>query len=154
MRTINKRSLIIVILRISIGFIFLYSGIDKLLNDFSSEGYLAYATSGPFKDFFSEMAGNSIIDFLVVYGQIGIGLSLLLGVLTRFGSICGVIMMVLFYISALPAEHGPIDDHIIYALVFIQLGIFGAGRYLGVDKYIGNSDFVKNHFKYFRFILG
>lgn len=144
----------IFIMRLSLGALFLYSGVTKLLGGFSAEGYLLNAVSGPFEDFFASLAGFALVDLLVVYGQIGIGLSLVLGVFLRLGSVVGIIMMLLFYISSLPSEHGLIDEHIIYSIAFLILGASGAGRYLGIDKYLERVKLVKEKFKVFRYILG
>jgi thiosulfate dehydrogenase [quinone] large subunit len=45
----------------------------------------------------------------------------------KWGSIAGFLMVVLMYLAVLPPENNPVlDDHIIYALVF--LGIFSFYR--------------------------
>lgn len=135
----------ILALRIILGALFLYAGLDKLLNDFSATGYLLYATSGPFKDIYENLTDSVVVDNLVIWGEILIGGSLLLGVFVRFASLMGAIMMGLFYLSVLPPEHGYITEHIIYIVAFYILGAFSAGKIFGVDKYLTKTQFVKNH---------
>lgn len=132
-------SSVLVLLRLSIGWMFLYAGVDHLLTEISTgkmatTGYLLYATKGPFQEFFSSLSGNTIVNGFVVWGLILVGLALILGVLVRFSSVMGSVMAILFYLSAFPPEHNPfMDDHIISVLVFAALAIFGAGRILGLD---------------------
>lgn len=150
----EHRKITLLLLRITLGALFLYSGLDKLLGDFTSSGYLLNVSTGIFSEFFSQLAGSALIDFLVVWGEILIGLSLILGVFLRFACSMGILMMSFYYISVLPPEHGFITQHIIYILVFTVLASYGAGRYLGIDKYLEKLDFFSKRHKLFRFLLG
>lgn len=149
----KRLKITIFILRISLGALFLYAGIDKLLNDFSATGYLLTATKGPFQDLFILLANNSFVNFLVVWGEIGIGLSLIFGILLRFGSACGITMLMLYYFSSFPPEHGPISEHIIYSITFVILSLAGSGRCLGIDKYLETVNFIKKY-KIWNYLLG
>ncbi len=122
------------LLRIAIGFIFLWAFFDKLLGlgfatasvkswllgNSPTLGYLKGATYGPFAEFFQGLAGNPIVDFLFMLGLLGVGTAFVLGIALRFAAFAGVIMMILMYLSAFPPKNNPlIDDHIIYALVLL-----------------------------------
>lgn len=121
-------------LRISFGWLLLYSGTLKLLQGFSAAGYLSHL-EGPFANIFSFMAGNVLVDNLVIWGEILIGACLILGVLVRFSAFWGVVMMLLFYFSGYPYEHSFIvNEHIIYALVLFYLMVSNPGHFLGLDK--------------------
>jgi thiosulfate dehydrogenase (quinone) large subunit len=124
------------VLRIVMAFIFLWAFFDKTfglgfatpaerawINGGSpTNGFLTNAVQGPFADFFGSLAGIAAVDWLFMLGLLGIGLSLLLNKWIRFGSIAGIVMMLLMYLAVLPPENHPlIDDHIVYALV---LGLF------------------------------
>lgn len=116
------------LLRLSLGFIFIGAGFDKLITDFTAKGFLINATSGPLKDLFVRLGENetalTVIDPLVVWGQILIGFSLILGLFT-------------FYLAQLWPEFNPfLDEHIVYILVMALLGALGAGRILGLDALI------------------
>lgn len=143
----------LVVLRLLMGILMLWSGMQKLLEGFSAAGYLLNATSGPFADLFQALAGSPVVDFLVVFGELGIGIALIFGVATRLGAVSGAIMMLFFYLSSLPPEHGPINEHIIYITVFLVLGLFGVGRYLGIDRILEKYSFVQKNYKYFRYVL-
>ena len=129
------------LLRLSMGWIFIWSGFDKLITDWSAGGFLVNATQGPLKDLFVRMGESqtalNIVDPLVVWGQILIGLSLILGIFTRFGLLMAATQVFLFYLAQLwPANNPFMDDHIIYMGVFALLGALGAGRILGLDALI------------------
>ena len=64
----------------------------------------------------------------------GIGILLILGVMTRLAAIAGIVWMVLFYTaSAIWPENNPfLDDHIVYVIVLAGIAYVGAGRYLGL----------------------
>jgi thiosulfate dehydrogenase [quinone] large subunit len=136
------------ILRLAMGWIFIWSGFDKLITNFSATGFLVNGTSGPLKDTFVRMGESqtaiNVIDPLVIWGQILIGFSLVLGIFTRFGLLMASLMVFMFYLAQLwPANNPFLDDHIIYMAVFALLGALGAGRILGLDAVIEKIDLVK-----------
>lgn len=148
----KKQKTIILILRLALGFLFLYAGLTKMTEGFSAAGYLNNATNGPLADLFTNLAGNKIVDLLVIWGETLIGAALLMGIFLRFACAMGILQMTLFYLSSMPPEHGPINDQFIYALVFLTLAVFTAGRYYGLDAYLEKSKFFKH--KVFKYLLG
>lgn len=135
-------------LRLMMGFAFLYAGLDKLLaGGFSAHGYLANAVpanGGPFVDQFLWMAGNStmmaVVDVAVPFGQVAIGLGLLVGAFVRLAAFFGALMMAMFYVANWDIAHGFINGDFAYMLVFLAVAAFGAGRILGLDTYIENYE--------------
>lgn len=124
---------IISLIRICLGFIFLWAFADKLfglgfattsakawINGGSPTfGFLSFATKGPFASFFQTLAGSNIVDVLFMAGLLFVGLTMLFNRFVKLGSIAGLLMMVFMYLAVLPPENNPvIDDHIIYALIF------------------------------------
>lgn len=152
MTNIQKKSLLI--LRLLFGILFFWSGVDKILSGFTATGYLNNAVSGPFVYTFNAMAGSPFVDFLVIYGETAIGLALITGAFIRFASLMGILMMLLFYLSVFPPAHGLISEHIIYILVFMILSLFGVGKITGIDRFVEEQEFVKKHYKIFRYLLG
>jgi thiosulfate dehydrogenase [quinone] large subunit len=140
------------ILRIVLGAVMLEAGLNKLISgDFSMSGYVSHG-SGPFASFFAHFASVSgALSPLVIWGEILIGLSLILGVFLRFGAFWGAIMMVLYYLPYLPPENGWISQQIIYMLVFITLLFSGSGYFLGIDRLAMK---LENKWPGFRLILG
>lgn len=128
------------ILRIALGFIFLWAFIEKVPDVLSgispAYGFLANETSGPFASFFQSLAGNVLVDFLYLAGLCGVGVALILGIGIRIASVSGTLMMLLIYLAALPPEHNPIiDEHIIYALLLLLFVPLQAGQPFGLGKW-------------------
>lgn len=138
MNTFQKVSLLIA--RLSMGWFFLYAGFVKVINpDFSAAGYIlqTHHLVGLYQ-WFASPAILPIINFLNAWGQVAIGLALIVGLLTRFTSGVGIFLMVMYYIPVLnfplAGQHGYIiDDHILYIATFLILIAFNAGKIWGVD---------------------
>jgi thiosulfate dehydrogenase (quinone) large subunit len=149
----------VAVLRIGVGIIFFWAGLDKLLGGgpkgFSAAGFLANATGGtlgwpfvtgsaaegtifnPTHDFWISLSHNagamSVVNFLVVFGEIGIGVALILGLFTRFAAVMGTLMMLLFFVAAWEFSNGIVNQHLTYAIVCAAIAGLGAGRYYGLD---------------------
>lgn len=146
------------LLRLLMGWIFLWAGFDKAVNGFTAEGFLLHATSGPLDSWFVDLGGSatalSLIDPLVTYGQIAMGLALVLGVATRLTLVFAAIMMFLFYLAQFPPEHDLfVDYYLVYIAVYLMLGALGAGRILGVDRYVERLPGVRER-AWARYLLG
>lgn len=139
------------LLRLSMGWIFLWPFFDKLfglgfatapekawvLGNSPTFGFLKFATKGPFAEFYQGLAGNAAVDWLFMLGLLFIGLALALGVMVRFAAFFGAVMLVLMYTAAfIPPEHNPfLDDHLIYALLMFALIFSDSGRRLGFGEW-------------------
>ncbi|WP_458208189.1 DoxX family membrane protein [Haladaptatus sp. NG-SE-30] len=162
----------IITLRVVMGWTLFQGGLTKLItyldetpeNDWTAAGFLANAIpeGNPFMGTWSAMAGDPLIDILVMWGLTLTGLGLILGALVRWNAFWGAIMMLFFWaaslegglMAGLPLAHGwVIDDHIVYAALLFGLGAIGAGRLLGLDAYLERLDVVKNN-GWLRYILG
>lgn len=89
--------------------------------------YLQSAT-GPFESLFQAMAGHPLVDALFMIGLFCTGLALFLGIGLRIAGYAGALMMLLMWMSHLPLQQNPlIDEHIVYALVFLALGSGSTG---------------------------
>lgn len=142
---------VLVILRIAIGWHFLYEGMTKVLNpNWSSIGYLL-DSKGFISGLFHSMAQNpgllSIVNFLNEWGLIFIGLGLILGCFTRVAAYAAMILLAMYYLShppciglnyALPTE----GNYFIVDKVFIEflavwiLALIPTGKYFGFDRLI------------------
>ena len=90
----------------------------------------------------------------MIWGEILIGVSLMLGLFTRFASLAGAAMVFLFYLAQFPPTHNPfMDEYLVYILVFSMLSALGAGRVLGLDKYVERLPLVRR-FTITRYALG
>lgn len=144
--------------RIALGWLFLWAFIDKLVGlNFATKpadawinggsptiGFLSHATSGPLADFYHAIAGKPLIDGLFMVGLAAIGLALILGVASRITAAAGILLVLLMYSVVLPPVQNPIiDEHIVFALVFLVLTLTKAGETWGLGKWWNKLSLVK-----------
>ncbi len=139
----------LVILRMMIGWHFLYEGIIKLLNsDWSAAGYLNNSQWW-FADFFKWLASDptllGVVNFFNVWGLILIGIGLIAGLFTKESLIGGAILLTFYYLS-MPPMPGidfamPMEGHYIIvnktlielSAIFILIA-FPTGTEIGIDR--------------------
>jgi uncharacterized membrane protein YphA (DoxX/SURF4 family) len=102
----NWSRILITILRVAIGWHFLYEGLSKLLmSGWTSQGYLAN-TAGLLSGFYHWIAFNpsvlKVVDIINVYGLILIGLGLSLGLLVRVSAGAGALLLTIYYFAYPP----------------------------------------------------
>ena len=162
------------VLRLSIGWVFLWAFLDKLLAlGFASgrnpetgvadrfgdaawinggsptDGFLSFGlhTKEPFTGFYEGLVGSSFIEWAYMLSMAAIGIALVLGIATRLAAGAGIVWMLLFYTAAaLSPENNPfMDDHIIYAIVLAGIAVVGGGRYLGLGRQWERLSFVQKY---------
>lgn len=149
------------LVRLSLGWIFLWAFIDKLfglgfatttekawINGGSpTYGFLTYGTQGPFAEIFQSMANSVFVEWLFMLGLLGLGLALMLGIMTRIAGWLGAVLMILMWLAILPPENNPfMDDHVVYAFVLIWIAyIPEIGHTLGLGKWWNALTLVKKH---------
>lgn len=145
-------NILFTILRVVIGFIFLWAFFDKTfglgrtfpdlkVNGASvtvgtlpadawikghdpAWGFLTYGTQGKFfQDFFSGLAGNQIVTYLYMIGLLAIGIAIFFGIARRIGAFFGIIFVLTLWFASIPISTNPIiDDHIIFAAALAVIG--------------------------------
>jgi thiosulfate dehydrogenase [quinone] large subunit len=146
-------------IRLCLGWTFLWAFMDKafglghetpsanawLSGGNPTKGFLSGST-GPFSGIYHEIAGAGLVNVLFMFGLLGIGVALLLGIAMRPACIAGATMMVLMWTASLPPENNLfMDDHIIYALVLIGLAAVGAGKTLGLGERWARTEVVQRY---------
>ncbi|MBN2349266.1 MAG: DoxX family membrane protein [Bacteroidales bacterium] len=147
----NSQVFFLTTLRILIGWHFLYEGIVKIMNPgWSSLGYLL-DSKGLFANFFISLTYNSTIlqtiDFINIWGLTLIGLGLILGAFTRFSTLCGILLLSLYYLShpaspsleyMLPQEGSYliVNKTLIEIFSLLVLFVFPTGKIVGLDRLI------------------
>lgn len=130
------------LLRLSLGWLFLYAGITKVLNpDWSAAGYLKGAKT--FSFFYNWLLGADIlpvVNFINQWGLTLLGVSLILGCCVRFSAPLGALLMMLYYFPVLQFSYIDtrsflVNEHIIYALSLIFLAVSKAGHFWGLDMF-------------------
>ena len=96
----------ITLLRVFVGWHFLYEGIAKLTSaSWSAAGYLRQAR-GPFSGFFKWLASQPNLlanaDLITMWGLTLVGALLILGLFTRVASLAGIGFILLFYLCNPP----------------------------------------------------
>ena len=68
-------------------------------------------------------------------GLLGIGVTLLLGIGMRLGTLAGAVMYAFMYAASLPLENNPVvDDHLIGVIVMVVLLLGSAGTTWGLGR--------------------
>ena len=144
----------LVILRIAIGWHFLYEGLVKLMNpNWSSVGFLL-DSRGFMESFFHSLTTNpntiNIIDQLNIWGLILIGLGLILGFFARPACIFGIILLAGYFLShppfvglryAVPSEGSYliVNKTLVELIALAVLFVFPSSRIIGIDRFIFNK---------------
>jgi thiosulfate dehydrogenase (quinone) large subunit len=162
-------------LRIVIGWTFLWAFIDKLLalgystgrntttnvvdrfgpdawihGGSPTAGFLGFGAVGPFKGFYNNIAGATLTDWGFMLGLLALGVAFTLGISMRLATIGGAAMYLLMWSVVLPPATNPItDDHTIGLFAVLVLGLFGAGRYLGLGSWWSRQPIV-NRFPFLK----
>jgi uncharacterized membrane protein YphA (DoxX/SURF4 family) len=124
----------LILLRIIIGWHFLYEGIVKLMDPaWSAESFLL-SVRGPLSGVFTAMASQTAVleavNFLNVWGLILIGSGLFLGVFARAAAYTGIVLLFFYYIAYPPFQSSsfgiPQEGHyLIFNKTFIELMALG-----------------------------
>ncbi len=141
----------LVILRVVIGWHFLYEGKVKVINpNWSSVSYLLDSL-GAFEERFYSIAANpnllKIADFLNIWGLITIGLGLILGAFTRIALWSGIVLLGFYYLShppfigltySMPMEgsYFIVNKVLIELTAMIVLVLFPTNKQIGLDRFI------------------
>jgi uncharacterized membrane protein YphA (DoxX/SURF4 family) len=148
---LNNISLwVLSILRIAIGWHFLYEGIVKLISPgWTSAGYLL-ESKWIFAGFFHWIAASpgvlQVVDFLNIWGLTLVGLGLMLGFLSRIASIGGVALLAFYYLANPPfigssgtmleGHYVWIDKNLVELLALVVLTAIPTGFFFGLDGLI------------------
>jgi len=156
----NSQLTVLVLLRMLIGWHFLYEGVVKLYNpSWSAGGFLA-DSKWIFADFFQSLAANpqtlEVVNFLNVWGLIAIGLGLMLGIFSRAAAVGGMLLLAMYYLShppfiglkyALPAEGSYliVNKNLIELFALAVIYALPTSRIIGIDRLVyGANDDVED----------
>src|SRR5437763_925237 len=147
-----ERSLI-VFFRLTMAWTFLYAASHQVfVPSFSVVGFLSHTKT--FHDefvVFTTPAMAPITTFLVEYGHLLIGLSLLTGLMVRVSASFGVLLMCIYWFARMDwpfienTNNFIVDYHIVYAGVLVYLIVKKAGQVWGLDGWVENLNLVRQH---------
>lgn len=140
---------LLVTLRIVIGWHFLYEGIAKLTNPaWTSYGYLMDSKgflSGLMVRFASNSGVVDAFDFLNIWGLTAVGIGLILGCLTRVSIVGGISLLAVYYLShppfvgaqyMLPSEGSYlwVNKNLIELFALAVLYVYPTQKFIGLDR--------------------
>lgn len=150
---------LITLIRLSMGWIFLWKFLDKLfgfgydtpkgeawIDGVSpTESFLMYSTQGsPFSEVLQVMAGQPWVDWLFMIGLAGIGVALILGIMIRLAGVAGAFMSLFIFLAVIPPASNPlITYHVVYIFVFLLLAAVPCGEWFGLGKWWGKTWLIK-----------
>jgi uncharacterized membrane protein YphA (DoxX/SURF4 family) len=142
------------ILRIVIGWHFLFEGLSKLFTpDWTSADYLMLS-NWIFAGFFHWIANNpeilAVADIMVTWGLIFIGLALFLGIIDRLAAIAGMALIGLFWLANPPltgldfgvpheGNYLIVDKNLVEFFALLVLCLFPTGKHLGLSLLFRNN---------------
>jgi thiosulfate dehydrogenase (quinone) large subunit len=141
----------LVILRVLIGWHFLYEGIAKMLSPNWTAASFLLESKWIFQDLFHAMALNPLVlkavDLMNMWGLVAIGLGLIVGCFTRTATVAGMLLLALYYVCnppfigftySLPAEGSYliVNKNLIELCALAVLFLFPTGAIIGLDRLI------------------
>jgi len=134
---------VLLLFRLLMGWTFLYAAIHHFGDGTFVEGFLSHTKT--LHDVYVPLTAPAILPlltFLVEYGHLLIGLSLISGLLVRVSVPFAIMMMVLYWSAHMDypfiENHNNylVDYHIVYALVLLVLMVKNAGHVWGLDGWL------------------
>ena len=147
----RTQTIAVVVLRVLIGWHFLYEGLAKLTSpSWSAAGFLLQSR-GPFSGLFRWMAADpnllATVNQLNMWGLTLIGLGLIVGCFTRIASAAGLLVILLFYACnppfvgyfySIPTEGSylVVNKNLVEAAALAVVLVTNSGRAAGLDRVI------------------
>ena len=132
----------IVVLRLYAGVYFTYHGFSK----FSKEGFsdrMAGFLQSRLESSFGFYQGiiesvilpnKDLFGFLVTWGELTMGIALILGLATRYAAFAGVFMVTNIWFAKGSGLLAGTNDDLPWLMILLVLGLIHAGRYCGLDN--------------------
>ena len=132
----------IVLLRIYTGVFFVYHGFGKIRRDNFSDGVVGFlngqaeGTFSFYRPFVESVVlpNQELFAFLVGWGELAIGLSMIVGLATRYSAVAGVVMVANFWFAKGQGVLAGQNHDVVWMVVFIVLAGVHAGRTMGLDE--------------------
>ena len=152
MQASNLERGLIVFFRLAMAWTFLYAASHQVFDPaWSVAGFLSHTKT--FNWLFAPLTAPAIaplVTFLVEYGHLLIGLSLLVGLLVRVSASFGLLLMVLYWMAHMDfpfiadKNNFILDYHLVYAGVLLYLVAVRAGHVCGFDSVASRMPLFQN----------
>jgi thiosulfate dehydrogenase [quinone] large subunit len=132
----------IVLLRVYTGVFFLYYGFGKVRRENFAEGLSGFVNSnldsafGFFRPFLEAVVlpNAGVFAFLVAWGELLMGIALIVGLATRYAAIGGALMVSAFWFTKGQGFLAAQNHDSIWLVILIALAAVHAGRAFGLDE--------------------
>ncbi|MAP84414.1 MAG: DoxX subfamily [Candidatus Marinimicrobia bacterium] len=143
----------LVTLRVLIGWHFLYEGVSKIINPYWSSVAYLLDSKGPFSGLAETIVSNptllSISDYVNMWGLTLVGASLLLGLFSRYTTLIGMGLVILYYLFAPPllgleysrpgeGSYIIVNKNLIEACALWVIHSFPTSHVIGLDRLLSN----------------
>jgi thiosulfate dehydrogenase (quinone) large subunit len=143
---------LIVFFRLTMGWTFLWAGIHHFGDSQFVVGFLTHVkTFHAVYEPFTRPSVIPVLTFLVEYGHLLIGLSLISGLLVRVSSPFAIMLMLLYWTAHMDfpyienVNNYLVDYHIVYAGVLVYLIVKRAGHVFGLDGLVERMRMVEQY---------
>lgn len=141
----------ITILRVVVGWHFLYEGIAKLTADSWSAGGYLRQSRGPFAGVFRWIASDANLlanaDLITMWGLTIVGALLIVGLFTRLASLAGIGFLLMFYFAnppfvgyfySIPTEGSYliVNKNLVELCALLVILVTRSGLYAGLDRLV------------------
>ena len=133
-------------LRVYAGVFFTFNGFRKVTNDKFTDGMVGFlnsrADSSPefYRSFVESVVipNKALFASMVTFGELFIGLALILGLATRYAAVAGALMVTNFWLAKGQGALDGTNHDAVWLVIFLVLALVPAGRITGLDD--GLSD--------------
>jgi len=144
---------LIIFFRLAMAWTFLYAASHQVFDsNFSVVGFLKGTKT--FHDVYAPLTNPTwvpALTFLVAYGHLLIGLSLLFGLMVRVSAGFGILLMLVYWTAHMDFPYIEnqnnflLDYHLVYAGVLVYLVVKSAGHVCGVDAWTNRLSIFAEH---------
>ena len=132
----------ITLLRVYTGVFFLYYGFGKVRNPDFANGLAGFVSgrlensAGFIRPFLESVVlpNNGVFAFLVAWGELAMGLALIMGLATRWASIAGALLVGVFWATKGQGFLDAQNHDAIWFMIFVVLATVHAGRAHSLDE--------------------
>lgn len=132
----------ITLLRVYTGVFFLYHGFGKVTRDNFSDDMVGFLNGrledmfGFFRPFVESVVlpHNALVAQLVSWGECAIGLSLIVGLATRWASVAGAFLVTCFWLAKGQGLLEGQNHDVVWLMIFVVLASVHAGRSHSLDS--------------------
>ena len=144
----EKGTYSLVAFRILLGWMFIWGFLDKMfglgfetpsgsgvIDGGSPSSFVTYVSGGVFEGLFDSLAGNTIVDFLLMAGLLILGVTLIVGIASKLTTIFSIVFTVVMFCLCVPPTDNPlIDYHIMLAVGIAIVYFFNGFEYISLNE--------------------